>query len=247
MTGNHINDFGFEVPSNTIYVIPHSGEGDGFSQEIIQSLKGEAKRNWFNSHFYYCLPLIIGNQYGFIIKSARNFDAVWDGSEKNATITFNDDIGEEKQVIKSGFGNGIITIQNRFMLKTPIGINLMTIQPPNMYIAGCVAMTGVIESDNIRRDFTFNLKITIPNYKISVRAGDALGAFIPIPRYFIDNFNIKIFEDKELISNEISEQLILSEERQTVDKMMPHQSGRRYFKGIHVDGSKYPDHQKFLK
>jgi hypothetical protein len=247
MTGPYINDPGFEVPENTIYVIPNNPEIDGFYKDIVQPLKGETKRDWFNAHFYYCLPLTIGNQYGFLIKSARNFDAVWDGSERDPYIVFTDDVGKEKQVIKGGFGNGIITIQNHFMFKTPIGINLMTIQPPNMFINGCVAMTGVIETDQIRRDFTFNLKLTVPHYKVSVKVGDPLGAFIPIPRYFVDNFNVTLFDDKELIDRELAEQRALSSERQTIDKSKNHQSGRRYFKGSHSDGSSYPDHQRTLK
>ena len=41
---------------------------------------------------------------------------------------------------------------------------------------------------DLRCDFTFNLKITVPNMLVSVKKGDALGAFIPIPRYFVDGF-----------------------------------------------------------
>jgi len=244
MTGPYINDPGFEVPENTIYVIPHSLDNDGWYTEVIQPLHGEAKREWFNPHFYYCLPLTIGNQYGFVIKSARDFEATWDGTPADPVIEFSSNEGSQKQVIKNGFGSGIITIQNQFMLKTPIGINLMTIQPPNMFVAGCAAMTGVVETDNIRRDFTFNLKITVPNFTVKVKKGDPLGAFIPIPRYFVDGFKVKLFEDRELHSREIAEQYALSQERTTVDLEKAHQSGRRYFKGIHSDGSEYSDHQK---
>ena len=60
------------VPENTIVVVPHF-KNDTSYLDVIQPLKGEAKRDWFDQAFYYCLPLTIGNQYGFAIKSLRSF------------------------------------------------------------------------------------------------------------------------------------------------------------------------------
>jgi hypothetical protein len=246
---NYINDPGYEVPDNHILVVPHdlSLPNSGYYNEVILPLAGEVKRDWFNAHFYYCLPINIGNQYGFVIKSTVDFDVIWPGGDQAAQITMIEDSG--KQFIKNGFGSGIVTIQNSFALKTPPGINIMTIQPPNMYIPGTMAMTGVIETDNIRRDFTFNLKITVPNYKIHIRKGDPLGAFIPIPRNFVEEFKvvpaIDIF-NKDIVQSDIIESQVLSQERQTVDKEKSHESGRRYFNGNHTDGQKYYNHQKRL-
>lgn len=253
MAGPYLNDTGHEVPDNTILVVPHAIGTDGYYKDIIQPLKGEVKREWFNEHFYYCLPINIGNQYGFIIKSQRDFEMTWDGSNNRSDdVTFNflDNDGEDKQLIKCGFSTGVVTIQNKFALKTPPGINIMTIQPPNMFIPGCIAMTGVIETDQIRRDFTFNIKITIPNYTIKVKKGDALGAFIPIPRYFVDNFDTKLITDifdKQYHENELYDNNELNRQRNSEDKEKAHQSGRKYFNGIHAHGEKYKDHQKRVR
>jgi hypothetical protein len=118
-----------------------------------------------------------------------------------------------------------------------------------MFIPACVAMTGVIETDQIRRDFTFNLKITVPNYKITVKKGDPLGAFLPIPRYYVDKFDVDLvtsFFDKNLQLNETAEVVELSRQRQNEDLQKPHKSGRKYFNGIHAYGEPYKDHQKKL-
>jgi hypothetical protein len=250
MDGPFLNQEGYEVPDNTIMVVPFDINHDGFYKETLLSLKGNNKRDWFTPHFYYCLPLTIGNQYGFYIPSMRDFDITWDGrinSPNDVSITFLNDDNAEKQNITSGFGSGVVTVQNMFSLKTPKNINLMTIQPPNMFVPACVALTGVIETDNIRRDFTFNFKVTIPNFKIEIRKGDPLGAFIPIPRGFVENFkvdHISSYFPKELHSNELLELNQLGIERNTLDMQKPHASGRRYFKGSHTDGSKYDNHQK---
>lgn len=123
----------------------------------------------------------------------------------------------------------------------------MTIQPPNYSIPGTYNLTGVIETDNLRRDFTFNLKLTDPGRTIHVRKGDWLGAFIPIPRYFVDKFEIKygldVF-DEELINNDLLDGEELGRQRNNEDQEKPHQSGRKYFNGEHAFGCPYPDHQK---
>ena len=250
MSSPHINDPGYEVPENTIVVVPHAPGQTGFYKEILLPLKGESKRDWFTAHFYYCLPLTIGNQYGIAVRSAFTFEATWPGGEAPAVITFEPNSDIPQQVVSTHFNNGVITFQNFFALKTPPGINLMTIQPPNMFIPGCVAMTGVVETDQIRRDFKFNLKITIPNYTVKVNKGDIIGAFIPIPRYFVDKFEVSLVTDlfdADLHLNETQEAKLLGIERSTTDKEKNHMAGRRYFKGLHSDETPYTDHQKIVK
>jgi len=249
MSTPHINDPGYEVPENTIVVVPHVPGHTGFYKEILFPLKGESKRDWFTAHFYYCLPLTIGNQYGIAVRSGYTFEASWPGGEASAVLKLENNTGVPEQAISTHFNNGIITFQNFFALKTPPGINLMTIQPPNMFIPGCVAMTGVVETDQIRRDFTFNLKITVPNYTIKVNKGDIIGAFIPIPRYFVDKFELALVGDifdEELHINDAKEAKVLGIERSTTDREKNHMVGRRYFKGLHSDGTKYIDHQKTI-
>lgn len=245
----YINDVNNKIPDDKILIVPHSLEEKTYQDEIVFPLKGNAKRDWFTSHFYYCLPLTIGNQYGFGIKSLRNFDVTWEGGESYADIKFLDENNSNKQFIDNHFGSGIVTIQNRFAIKTPVGVNTYTMQPPNHFIPGIQAMTGVIETDQIRRDFTFNLKITIPNFKVSIREGDLIAAFLPIPRHFVDKFSIGNAEDffsTDIIKNEIEESAALGRERVGEDTLKNHMAGRRYFNGVHTDGSTYPDHQKRL-
>ena len=246
----YINTPGNEVPENTIVVVPYNLNTDGFYTEIIEPLNGKVKRDWFTDHFYYCLPLVIGNQYGFIIKSTRKFSITWPGGNAAVKITEDSDNLVHKQSILNHFTNGVLTVQNHFALKTPIGINLMTIQPPNFYIPGLVAMSGVIETDNIRRDFTFNLRVTIPDMEIEINIGDPLGAFIPVPRGTVENYKLKLITDifsQEQHALEVEETNALSKERFGPDKGKPHMAGRRYFNGKHTNNDDYLSHQKVLK
>jgi hypothetical protein len=252
MEFNKINDKNNLIPENTIVVVPSHFDNEKINYlDTMIPLLGENKRDWFNSHFYYCLPLTIGNQYGFAIKSRKTFTAIWNGREDRFSIKINVIEDEDpSQIISSHFGSGIITIQNQFTLRTPPNINLMTIQPPNIFIAGLNSMTGVVETDNLRRDFTFNLKITIPNFEVKVNKGDIIAAFIPIPRNFVENFKLEhvrdIFSD-EIHFSEINASNEFGKQRFNEDKLKPHEAGRKYFKGLDYDGSEYIyNHQKTL-
>ena len=187
---------------------------------------------------------------GFGIKSLKTFSVEWDGGEGMGSVKVEIIDGGENpnfQTISSHFGMGTVTIQNRFTFRTPPGINLMTINPPNYWIDGIQHMTGVVETDNLRRDFTFNLKVTRKNEKIIINKGELIGCVIPTPRYFIDGFELCKGEDiftKEQIEEERQIMRDFGKERATTDRQKHHNNGRRYFNGEDVYGNKFDDHQK---
>ena len=242
-----------QVPENKIITICEHEQYENSNDLILQSLKGELKRDWFVKHAYFCLPLVIGNQMGFVIKSQKTFTVEWNGKDavghtKVEILDHGDNPGIQN--ISSHFGMGTVTIQNRFTFRTPPGVNLMTINPPNHFIDGITHMTGVIETDNLRRDFTFNLKVTRPNHKITINKGDYIGCIIPTPRYFIDGFDLEKGEDvftKEQIEEERKAMKDFGIERQIEDRKKPHGNGRRYFNGEDVYGCPFSDHQKKIK
>lgn len=240
------------VPDNTLAVITDHPEFDKFVPDIIHPLAGDKRRDWFHKHAYFCLPLVIGNQYGFAIRSLYNFKATWDGGEYNDSVKveIEDEPDNPAQIIISHFGMGTVTLQNRFHFRTPKGVNLMTINPPNTYIDGIQHMTGVIETDNLRRDFTFNLKLTRPNHTVEVKKGDLIGCVLPIPRYFPDSFEVKNGR-KILPENEIRVEEYMKQEfqrrREGIEQDMPNRNGRLYAKGMDAFEKRFDDHQSLVQ
>ena len=245
----YINDKGFEVPEDTLAYYK-TADYDFDLSDLVESLIGKPDRDWFSiTAFSFCLPLTIANQYGFVVKSNWDAEISWDG-DPNSTIEVKSEAWQNHKSIQpfvGDFGNGILTLENKVIIRTPPGINLMTMQPPNSFIKGLHVMQGVIESDNLRRNHSFNIKITEPNTVIKIKKGDWLAAFIPIPRFFVENFKLKdaskIFSS-DIIENEIDSTHKLGWERLNSDKDKINGSGRRYFKGIHVNETRYKNHQK---
>lgn len=253
----YINEKGNEVPSNNIIIVPGYGKEHEFVKnkkykDIIEDFRSNPKRDWFPQHFYHCLPIVIGNQYGFGIKSLYNFKALWNGGSgtEDVQIEIEDYVDSHTaQKISSHFGSGIITLSHYFYLRTQPGMNLMVLPAANHFVPNLSSMTAVIETDNIRRDFTFNLKILEPNKEIIVKKGDVLTSFLPIPRYFIDNFKFLQIDEVFSLSTIQKEGYEVNELGRQRSEEEPHEPpyGKKYFRGIHANGEKFNDHQTKVK
>jgi hypothetical protein len=240
-----------EVPENTIVTIADHEFFRDTPNEIVEDLRNHKRREWLPQHAYFCLPLTMGNQYGFVIKSCYDFDVFWNGGSNvedlQIVVKDPDHSANSKQIISSHFAPGIITVQVRFSMRTQQGMNLLIMPPPNYFIDGVQSLTAVIETDNLRRDFGFNLKVTRENHWISIKKGQPIAAVLPYPRRFFDNFSVKIGEDiipSDIIEEERRTSHYFYQERLMVDSKYAGGNGFRYLDGEDIYGIKFKDHQK---
>ena len=248
-----INDGINDVPDKTIAIFtsPKKYNKDLTQNRILDMVKKpNKKRDWFSPRFYRCLPLTIGNQYGFTVSSEFEVGFEWNGGDnpEDTRIFINETIDNSFYPgMNSNFGHGIVTIDPPFFFRTPPGVNLMTVNPPNYIIPNVTVMTGVVETDNLRRNFTFNLKVQMPNIRVTVPAGYPLAAFMPIPRYYCDEFNLDFAENifsKEIIDEEIKADNDAGMYREKIESNSKDRVGKHYMQGIDVYGNKFKDHQK---
>jgi hypothetical protein len=245
------------VPDKTIAfypVIPDPGI-ETFDMDInafLNPLNKDHKRDWFTSNFYKCLPLSIGNMQGFVFSSPFSFDVYWNGGNSIEDITFTayDDADKDYTKInhahvRSSFGHGIFTFYLPVVLRTPPGVNLMTIAAPNYPLFGISAMTGVVESDNIKFTFSLNWKIDIPNQTIRINKHYPLAGIIPIPRYFCDSFelvNAYDIIDKDIIEEQRDEIYKMGLERNKQNNNGK-KSRKNYYRGVDFYENNFKDHQ----
>jgi len=250
-----INDGINDVPDKTIAIFTNPKIcNEELTQDRILGMvkKPDKKRDWFSPHFYRCLPLTIGNQYGFTVSSEFDIIFEWNGGDSKESIffQFDENRGDFNKLypgIESHFGHGIITINPPYFFRTPPEVNLMTINPPNYVIPNITVMTGVVETDNLRQNFTFNLKIQIPNIRVHIPAGHPLAAFIPIPRYYCDEFNLDFAENlfsKKMVDEEIQASADAGKYRDEIGPNLKHGVGKHYMQGKDVYGNLFKDHQK---
>jgi len=249
-----------ELEEGCILAIPwdvdiHENQFSKLLKTQFTSLKNKVKRDSFEKHAYNCLPLVMGNQYGFVLKSLIDFSVIWNGGEDPQDVTvYQDDEalikeweGLNPQQNEAHFGMGTFTIQTPFTFRTPENINLMICNPPNYFKDGVQSMTAVVETDYLRRDFSFTLKLTRPYNKVNFKKGEPLACILPYPRNFIDKFSIQDARDvfsRDFVRRENLAQGLFGAERKGPDQERNrHRSGYRYRKGVDIYGSEFPDHQ----
>jgi hypothetical protein len=110
-------------------------------------------------------------------------------------------------------------------------------------------MTGVVEADNLRRDFSLNLKLQMPDFKTFIPKGSALAAVLPIPRYFVDKFSVlpgsSVFND-DILKNETKACQDAYSYRKTEEPKTQFNVGQHYLKGTDVYKNRFNDHQRSL-
>lgn len=240
------------VPHNKIICVPERPEYQQYIDDMVIPLRGNSARESLGQHAVHCLPVVIGNQYGFVLKSMVTWSAKWNGGP-DATDTRIDIRDEEVkgiQMVSSHFGNGIITVQNRFSFRTAPGINLMVLDPQNYFMPNLSNLFAVVETDNLRRDFTFNLKLVKPGVRVTVKKGDIISGLIPIPRYFVDDFSIGHAQDyftEETMADENRQVHKFAKLRNEDDIAKPQAVGKLYWRGVDADENAFSDHQRKLR
>ncbi len=234
------------VPEKTIYVLTEDDAFDPLAAELIEPLAGRKERDWFTQHFYFCLPLTFGNQHGFVVKLLNDLVVRWGGEESLESLSVHS-LGpasdSQRQIVESHFGSGIITVQNRWSYRTPPGVNLLVQQPPNFPIPGITHMTAVVETDNLRRDFTFNLKVTIPHRDFYIPAGTPIGCILPIDRGAADQYKVELCPKGEILEEERRTARYFGTSRKDYGEGIPE---LHYMRGIDIYGNKFSEHQKTL-
>lgn len=131
---------------------------------------------------YRCLPLVIANQAGWILRSPVSFSARWNGGPlpKDVRLWFGP--GRRYPHITSHFGDGILTFSFGLLFQTPPGINLWVKGPANWLKDGIQPLEGVVETDWNDATFTMNWRFTRPGQRVRFERGEPFCMLVPVPR-----------------------------------------------------------------
>jgi Family of unknown function (DUF6065) len=153
------------------------------------------ERAWMETplgkYAYRCLPLVIGNQYGWEILSTHHIRATWDGASGAQGLVIENLCGDGSLHAHSHFGLGVITFQIPFLFKTPEGWNLMVRGPMNSPKDGIVALDGVVETDWSHATFTMNWRFTRA-CTVEFALGEPICHFFPVKRGAVEDFRTEL-------------------------------------------------------
>jgi hypothetical protein len=152
-------------------------------------------RPWMDSahqrHPYRCLPLVIANQCGWVLRNPTGFSAYWYGGAAKEDVELRFDKPQENRIV-SHFGSGVVTFTIPFLFRTPPGINLWVKGPANWVKDGVQPLEGVVEADWIASTFTMNWKMTRVCEWVRFDAGEPFCMLVPVPRALVESLAPKI-------------------------------------------------------
>ena len=130
-----------------------------------------AERDWMEEfagrHAYRCLPVAIGNTYGWQLLLPVDVTAEWNGGPGASDITV---LCSHPHQAISHFQCGVLTFDVAYIFRTPPGYHLLVTGPTNVIKDGVAPMTALVESDWLPYPFTFNYRFTRP-CKVTWKAG----------------------------------------------------------------------------
>ena len=207
-----------------------------------------------------CLPLLMANESGWVMRNPVPFTATWDGSDLPAGVRIEIDAGAPHHpgFIEPGFGHGIVTFAVPYLFRTPPGFNLLARGPAHWPKDGASPLEGLVETDWSVATFTMNWKLTRPEHPVRFELDEPFCMVVPQRRGELESFApaVRPFRsDPETLRatkqwNENRHQLrvhkFLAQHSKELEGFKDHWE-RTYFKGKLPDGSDAPEHQTKLR
>lgn len=133
-----------------------------------------------------CLPLLIANQYGWLVLNPVRVTLRWDGTRDKAGLEV--DSHEKSSAVLSHFGQGIATWSVPYLFRTPPGWDLWVRGPSNCPKDGVYPLDAVVETDWSVATFTMNWQLTRPGLEVTFEAGEPYAMVLPQRRGDIERF-----------------------------------------------------------
>lgn len=172
-----------EAPSavaNEVVAYRHSSD-DGW---VIEP--ASARREWMDNttgrFAYRCLPLVMANQLGWVVRSPGTFSVKWGGKVGVESLTIRHTEGPEefRRNVLSHFGHGIVSFMFPWVFRTPPGVALLVRGATNFWVHNAHPLDGLVETDWISTTFTMNWQMTSLNREAWFRKGDPIAMLTPM-------------------------------------------------------------------
>lgn len=215
-------------------------------------------RDWMdrsgNRFAYRCLPLVIANQAGWIIRCPTDVSARWNGGLKITDLKVRLPRGCTSRHVLSHFGEGVLTFTLPYLFRTPRGINLWVKGPANWIKDGAQPLEGIVETDWNEATFTMNWMMTRRNHTVRFEQGEPICMVVPVSRGLTESLDPV---HQPLSSNPKLERSYNQwrESRFAFNESLAHNEDsavkrgwqRDYMLGMNADGQPFTEHQTKLQ
>jgi hypothetical protein len=217
------------------------GSTDGWAIE-----PAPARRDWMDATFkrlaYRCLPLVTGNQAGWVIRSPCSFRAVWSGKQDNRgiRIAYDSDAAARAPIAVSHFGGGILTFVLPWLFRTSPGYGLLVRGPTNEPKEHVVALDAIVETDWAPYTFTMSWRLLHADTPVRFVQGEPICLIQPFRLDLLESFDC-VIEPFTAAPEDLQQGFRDFVERRSANIAVAEQGGyetqRDYYAGRFPDGS----------
>jgi hypothetical protein len=204
-----------------------------------------------------CLPLVVANEAGWVIRNPVGFTATWAGGDGVDSLTLQPLRAGQTLPVTSIFGFGIVTWAIPYLFRTPPGYNLLVRGPANWPKDAASPLEGLVETDWSVATFTMNWKLTRASAPVVFGAGEPFCMIVPQRRHELEAFEPRTrpleaepdLRRAEKVWAKRRHDLVV---RKFLAQYSPELAADRrewqgdYYRGAAPAGAAAPDHQKHL-
>jgi hypothetical protein len=223
----------------------------------LRLVTAPSTRAWMNgtpnAYANRCLPLLIANQAGWLVRNEADVEVTWDGGATLAGIDIRYDGDPPAYAALSHFGCGIVTWNLPWIFRTPLGYDLLVRGPANWPRDGAAPLEGLVETDWSPASFTMNWKLTRPGHTVTFAADEPICMLVPQRRAELETFLPQLHTyDTDPALRDDHAAWAASRGRFLGDLGDPGSAAssqgwqRDYFQGRRRDGSRAPQHRTRL-
>jgi hypothetical protein len=142
------------------------------------------RRDWMDQtdqrYAYRCLPLTMGNQFGWELLCPSTFDVLWTGGRDVRSVQIVRLDRGTGELPTSHFGHGVLTFNLCHLFRTDAPFQMYVTGPPNAPKDGIAPLTGLVETDWLPFTFTMNWRFTRPGVPVRFEEGEPFCHFFPV-------------------------------------------------------------------
>jgi hypothetical protein len=143
-----------------------------------------------------CLPMLIANQAGWMIRNGRAFRAMWlDRADLDGVVI--EPTGGTPCAASSHFGHGILTFTLPFLFRTPPGVSLLFRGPANAPKDAIAPLEGLVETDWAVATATMNWQFTRAHTWVEFAKDEPICMLVPQQFELLEAMHPRVFDIAE--------------------------------------------------
>lgn len=212
----------------------------------------DLKRDWMDAtphqFAYRCLPLVMANQAGWVLRCPFEFEVVWNGDPiplQGLDIRYAPEDERLSGFVRDHFGDGILTFSLPFLFRTPPGYGLLVRGATNFWVPNAHPLDGLVETDWLESTFTMNWKIVEPDRPARFRKGDPICMVMPYPLDLLEAMRPRVVPIEEAPEVKAAFERWTESRSRFIDDpdRQPEQWQKDYFQGKTAQGNRAPAHR----